>query len=224
MEVGCPQLRLAPFPQLRHRPAQGPISRREGSGGATVVDHIRLFPLRDDVRWTYRVHEQILPAFRRAGIAERWTDLVVRHTGYTDPALRGRKLDRDRRIPQEELKDRPDDPFVLFNLGSIAIERQDWDEALDYLRRSLAGSAPTDSITRKLFALIARAHQMLGDTAAALRACAEGLSIDPDDAELLFRKAVVYRQRGESAQAEGCWRRVLTVRRPDKFCSVDQGI
>src|SRR5439155_22521519 len=26
-------------------------------GGQTVVDHIRLFPLRDDVRWTYRVHE-----------------------------------------------------------------------------------------------------------------------------------------------------------------------
>ena len=136
----------------------------DGSGGETVVDHIRLFPLRDDVRWTYRVHEQILPALRRAGIPVRWTDLVVRHTGYADLALRGRKLDRDARILREELKDRPDDPFVLFNLGAIAIERQDWSGALGYLRRSLAGSAPTDSITRKLFALIARAHQMLGDS------------------------------------------------------------
>ena len=27
----------------------------DGTGGETVVDHIRLFPLRDDVRWTYRV-------------------------------------------------------------------------------------------------------------------------------------------------------------------------
>ena len=26
----------------------------DGTGGETVVDHIRLFPLRDDVRWTYR--------------------------------------------------------------------------------------------------------------------------------------------------------------------------
>ena len=30
-----------------------------GTGGEPVVDHIRLFPLRDDVRRTYRVHEQI---------------------------------------------------------------------------------------------------------------------------------------------------------------------
>ena len=29
-----------------------------GDGGQTVVDHIRLFPLREDVRWNYAVHEQ----------------------------------------------------------------------------------------------------------------------------------------------------------------------
>ena len=96
--------------------------------------------------------------------------------------------------------------------------------ALPLLRRSLARSAPTDSITRKLFALIARSHQMLGDGPAALRACGEGLSVDPDDAELWFRKAVVHRHRCEPGEAEQCWRRILTLRRPDQFCSVDQGI
>ncbi len=100
----------------------------------------------------------------------------------------------------------------------------DWSGALTYLRRSLSRSAPSDSITRKLFALIARSHQMLGDTGAALRVCAEGLSLDPDDAELWHRKAVVHRNRGESAEAEQCWRRILALRRPDRFCSLDQGI
>src|SRR5262249_29377871 len=141
----------------------------DGSGGETVVDHIRLFPLRPDVRWTYRVHEQILPSLRRANIPVQWTDLTIRHTGYTDPALRARKLERDSRILRDELDERPDDPFTLFNLGSIAIEQQDWRGALAYLQHSLKGSAPTDSITRKLFALIARAHQSLGDDEAALR-------------------------------------------------------
>jgi glycosyltransferase involved in cell wall biosynthesis len=196
----------------------------DGSGGETVVDHVRLFPLRKDVRWTYRVHEQIMPALRRAGIPVRWTDLVVRHTGYVDLALRGRKLDRDARILREELKARPDDPFTLFNLGAIAIELHDWSEALRYLRRSLSRSAPTDSITRKLFALIARAHQMLGDTTAALRTCAEGLSFDAQDAELLFRKGIVHRHRGESAEAEQTWRQILGLSRPEQFASLDMGI
>jgi uncharacterized protein HemY len=57
-------------------------------------------------------------------------------------------LARDEAILRAELAERPDDPFILFNLGSIAIERKQWRESLGLLRRSLAGSAPTDSITR----------------------------------------------------------------------------
>jgi GT2 family glycosyltransferase len=195
-----------------------------GGGGAAVVDHIRLFPRREDVRWCYRVHEQILPALRRAGIEVRWSDAMVRHVGYVDPALRGRKLERDARILAEELVERPGDPFVLFNLGWIAIESRDPWAALPYLRQSLAASAPSDSITLKLHCLIAQAHQALGELGPALRACAEGAAIDPDDAELRFREAVIRRQAGDRAGAEACWRRVLGLRRPRRFSSVDAGI
>jgi hypothetical protein len=148
----------------------------DGTGGETVVDHIRLFPRRPDVRWTYRVHEQILPSLRRAKIPVRWTDVTVRNTGYVDKALRAKKLDRDTRILKREFEERPGDPFVCFNLGSIAIERQDWQEALRFLERSLAGSAPCDSIVRKLYALIARAHQMMGNFQEAIQLRLNGLS------------------------------------------------
>ena len=102
--------------------------------GATVVDHVRLFPRRSDVRWAYRVHEQILPALRKAGVAVRWSDVTVRHTGYVDPAahLRDRKArnaTHGRILLEADLRDRPDDPFVLFNLGAIALERARWREA-----------------------------------------------------------------------------------------------
>jgi len=36
------------------------------SGTATVVDHVRLFRNHPEIRWKYRVHEQILPAVRLA--------------------------------------------------------------------------------------------------------------------------------------------------------------
>ncbi|MHB1558022.1 MAG: glycosyltransferase [Isosphaeraceae bacterium] len=196
----------------------------DGSGGETVVDHIRLFPLGQAIRWTYRVHEQILPALRRVGVPVKWSGVTVRHTGYSNRAVRARKLARDSRILAGELEERPGDPFVLFNLGAIAIERQAWREALEYLGRSLAGSAPGDSITRKLYALIARSHQMLGEPGEALAACAAGLRVDPDDAELMFREAVVRRQTGDAGGARQCWERILTLRRPEKFASVDQGI
>jgi GT2 family glycosyltransferase len=193
-------------------------------GGATVVDHVRLFPLRGDVRWSYRVHEQILPALRKAGVEVRWSDAVVRHVGYNDPGLRQRKLRRDRAILEAEIRDRPGDPFVLFNLGQVALECGDPRGALGFLKTSLARSAPTDSITRKLHALVAKSHQRLGEHADALAACEAGLADDPGDAELLFRKGVLRRLTGRPAEAGECWRRVLTLRRPERFASVDEGI
>ncbi len=54
--------------------------------------------------------------------------------------------------------------------------------------------------------------------------CVEGLSLDPEDVELWFREAVVHRFSGEPAEAEKCWRLILTLSRPEKFASMAQGI
>jgi hypothetical protein len=35
---------------------------------------------------------------------------------------------------------------------------------------------------------------------------------------------VAHRAAGQPADAETCWRRILTLRRPQEFSSVDQGI
>ena len=176
----------------------------DGSGGETVVDHIRLFPVREDIRWTYRVHEQILPALRRAGVPVRWTDLTVRHTGYVRPGLRARKLARDARILQRRAG--TSGPTTRSSCSTSVRSRssaRNGARRWSCLRRSLAGSAPSDSITRKLYALIARAHQMLREPELALAACAAGLALDPDDAELLFREAVVRRHIGDPEGADG---------------------
>ena len=73
------------------------------------------------------------------------------------------------------------------------------------------------------FARITRAHQMKGDSRAALATCACGLQLDLDDAEQWFRKTVVHRHRGESAEAEQSWRRILGLRRPDQFSALTRG-
>jgi len=132
------------------------------NGSTTVVDHIRLFRNHPEIRWRYRVHEQILPAVRRLGGEVRWTDITIQHAGYQDPALRRRKLERDLRLLQLENTEHPDDPFTLFNLGCLSQEQDKPAEALSFLRRSLDGSHPSDSIVRKLHALIVQCHRRLG--------------------------------------------------------------
>jgi GT2 family glycosyltransferase/Flp pilus assembly protein TadD len=195
------------------------------TGTATIVDHVRLFRSHPALRWQYRVHEQILPAIRRQGGQVRWTDVVIHHCGYQDPALRGRKLQRDLRLLHLENDERPDDPFTLFNLGSVYQELGRHAEALPLLRRSLERSHPRDSIVRKLYALIAAGHRGLGQLPEALAACQEGRRHYPDDAELLFAEGVLRLGRDDLAGAEACLSRALAGREgTDHFASVDPGL
>jgi GT2 family glycosyltransferase len=194
------------------------------TGVYTDVDHIRLFRRHPAIRWTFRVHEQILPSVRAAGGEVRWSDAVILHTGYTDPALRRRKLERDLRLLRLEESEQPEGPFTLFNLGSVTQELGRPEEALTYLRKSLAGSHPNDSIVRKLYALIVGCHRALKQTAEAVAACAEGLRVCPNDTELLYLEAVLRRDQHDLAGAEACLLRLVHERPGTHFASVDPGM
>jgi GT2 family glycosyltransferase/tetratricopeptide (TPR) repeat protein len=199
------------------------VADRPG-GAETAVDHVRLFRRGPAHRWAYRVHEQILPALRRTGADVRWSDVRVRHVGYVDPALRRRKLDRDLRLLRLDQEERPGDPFTLFNLGSVYHELGDWGAAADALAKSLSASHPTDSIVRKLYALLAQCHRKAGDPAQALSACRAGRGHYPDDAELLFTESNLLRDAGDLAGAEALLVRLIRGREAEHFGSVDTGL
>ncbi len=195
-----------------------------GPGSDTVVDHIRLFRNDPRIRWQYRVHEQIMPSVRRTGARIQWVDVTIRHVGYQDPDLRRAKLERDIRLLERSIADEPDEPFVLFNFGSVYVELGRVAEALPLLKRSLANSHPSDSIVRKLYALIVQCHRRLEQAENALESCRAGRALYPDDAELLFQEGLILRAIGDSSGAEARLLQLLQTRDRDHFASVDPGL
>jgi hypothetical protein len=194
------------------------------TGITTVVDHIRLFPRHPDIRWKYRIHEQILPSIRRLNGGVRFADVQIQHVGYQDPELRKRKLERDIRLLQLENAEHPDDPFTLFNLGSVFLELERASEAIPLLQRSIARSHPTDSIVRKLYALLIQAHKRLGNIHEAMHMCQQGQQHYPLDAELLFQEALLRRDFGDLTGAALTLEKLLTTRESGHFASVDVGL
>ncbi len=196
----------------------------DSNGVATVVDHLRLFRNHPQVRWTFRVHEQILPALRNLQADVRWSDVAIHHTGYQDTALRQRKLQRDLRLLQLENADKPGHPFVLFNLGGVFQELGRKAEALEMFRSSLAKSALEDSIVRKLYAMISQCHRSLGQKTESLAACREGLGLFADDIELQFQHGVALQEMGKVAEAAACWERCLQTPVGTHFASINTGL
>ena len=191
----------------------------------TVVDHVKLFRNRPDLCFEFRIHEQVLPSIRRAGGDVAFTDIHVVHSG-SDPSPEGRqrKIDRDLRILQMELEERPDHPFALFNLGMTHSDAEQHEEAIRYLQRSIDVAQAGESHLRKAHALLVNSLMQLGQADDALVRCERALADFEGDKELLFRRAMGLHQLGRLDEAVSCYRQVLVDPIDRHFMSIDKGI
>ena len=198
----------------------------DGSTAAgTRVDHIKLFRNLPGLTWEGRIHEQILASLRKTGRQIGRLDAVVLHSGYdTSPEGQAKKRSRDERLLQLDLQDRPNHPFVLFNLGMNEHYRGSHTEAVKWLRRSLEVSPPTDSHVRKVYALMAASLRMLGEGEQSLAVIQEGLRLFPEDPELNFFAGQALSVIGRFDEAKAHYLRAAWVNISDHFSSVDMGI
>ena len=197
----------------------------EHSDDMTVVDHVKLFRNRPDLRFEHRIHEQILPAISRAGGDVEFTDLYVVHSGSDHSAEgRQRKLERDYKLLRLDLQERPDHPFVLFNLGMTYADDDRHSLAIQYLSRCIQVSHPNESHVRKAFALLMGAQLQDGRIEDADQSAREALQRYPHDKELLFRRGQLLREMGRLQEAVDTYRRVIDEPVERHFASVDAGL
>jgi len=194
-------------------------------GDMTVVDHVKLIRNRSGLRFEGRIHEQVLQSIRRLGGEVGWTDLFVVHSGADQSAeAKERKYERDLRILQLDLLDRPDHPFVLFNLGMTYEEMGEYAVAEQWLRRCIAASAPSESHVRKAYALLVSSIQQQKRTDEAVQCCQLGLALFPHDAELRFHEGILAYEQRRFEDAIGSYRKVIANTEARHFSSMDRGI
>src|SRR5436190_952652 len=105
-----------------------------GMQHGTVVDHVRLFRNRPDIRWKYRVHEQILPASLDGSqpgdsiVKKLFALLAQAHhrLGQRNEALAACRAGRARY---------PEDPELLYLEGIFHRERREWGQAIGCLQK-----------------------------------------------------------------------------------------
>jgi GT2 family glycosyltransferase/tetratricopeptide (TPR) repeat protein len=195
----------------------------DGQRQETAVDQLKLVRNRPNLKFEGRIHEQLIPAIRRAGGEIVWADIYVMHSGADhSPAAFQRKLQRDLRILHLELAEKPDHPFVLFNLGMTYADAKRFDEAIDYLKRCLKVSTPDQSQLRKAYAILVSALNNTKRYDEAWATCERGRALYQDDKELLFRSAMLHHHFGRLADAEAAYLQVLGGHEERHFTSIDR--
>ena len=188
-----------------------------------VVDHGRLFRNHPELRWHYRVHEQILPAVHRLGGKTIKTDVVVQHIGYQDASKRPGKLERNRQLLELEHKDNPNDAFTLYNLGRINERLGKVPEAMPYWRRCLSLVPPNETYVAKLYSLLAHGHRQLGQRYKMMTTVLAGLVRFPDHADLLFLAGCLLHESGDYLAAEKYFQQLQAAPK-DKYFSLGDNV
>jgi glycosyltransferase involved in cell wall biosynthesis len=170
--------------------------------GATQEDVswiTRLLPR--GARFEGRVHEQVVSALPREKL-----ELHLGHDGYRNAQL-DTKRDRNRPLLLAELRDRPDDPYLLYQLGKDAEGRDEWAEAADLYARAESRGRAGDAWRHDL--LVRRLHALgqAGEIDTALGLAGEWLEQMPDSPDLFFvtGNLLLDRALSDPAQAVGHW-------------------
>lgn len=184
---------------------------RTSSGAESAVHwHLRLFRRLPQVRWRYRVHEQIVNAVQEAGHALRRTEIVIRHEGYADPAMLKRKLERNLRLLARALEEHPGDPFLVMNLGSTHLALGRPAEAAVMFGRYLDAAGKAGDVPAAHFYYeFALAERQRGDVRRAIGLCRTGLARHAGHPELLLLHSVLQHQAGQLEAAADSLRALL---------------
>ena len=194
-------------------------------GDFTQVDHVKLFRNRKGIVFENRIHEQVLPSIRAAGGEVVLTDLFVAHAGSDrSEAGQARKRKRDLRLLRLELREKPDHPYVLFNLGMTLADAGKYRRAARWLRGSISQSNGGESTLRKAYALLAVCEFELKNLDAARDVLREGRQRFPRDPELLFREGILLHELGDARGAVVSYRGALADNDQPHFGSMVRGI
>ncbi len=197
----------------------------EPDSNVTVVDHVKLIRNRPELRFegrSARADPAGDPPCTRYGCVDR---SLCRAFGLRpSPEAQERKRRRDLHLLHLELGEQPRHPFTLFNIGMTYADGGRFEEADEFLRRSIRHSAPDESHLRKAYALLVYAEMRQGRREEALATCRRGLDLFPQDVELRFREGVVLHELRRLEEAAQAYRNVLAVREGRHFTSIDRGL
>ncbi len=196
----------------------------EGPNAGTRVDHVKLIRNFAGIEFEGRIHEQILSSIREHGGEILRLNAVVLHAGY-DTSEKGQKNKRERDwyLLNLDLKDRPEHPFVWFNIGMTHHYTGGHREAIEALINSIRFSGEQDSHLRKAYSLMGVSYRELGELENSERAFQEGLQRVGEDPELTFQLAMTATQQGKLLEAKRLYE-TINPNPGDHFSSIDIGI
>jgi glycosyltransferase involved in cell wall biosynthesis len=199
-----------------------PIVNRFEDGRVLPALILRVFPLRVDVRYRYRIHEQVIDKLVPIAKRERGrllkVDGAVVHDGYREDVIQARgKNERNLRIFELALADDPADLYLRYKFADFLRRfenekpriRELLESSARDLRKMDRGDVLDLPFSGEVFALLAQAYRDAGDARRGLACAEEGLRLAAITVNLEFIHASLALDLGDATTAARGFRQCL---------------
>lgn len=210
---------------LRH------FSYHDDEVGTSATEHVtlRLFPRHPAIRWVGRIHPQVLPVRPDLPFRVELCDAIIHHDGYRPNHYRRRQnLDGYRATLEELLRDNPDEPFSLFNLGALLLRLGHAAEADGHLARAIElNSSRLADGTHAPYVVHAHLLRVIALTGLdrlddAWEWCARLIQLAPELTDAHCSLGTIEARRGHLADAAAAYERALGCRETPAFVPTDR--
>lgn len=164
------------------------INLQDGHPTETTYPQTRMFPNHDNLCFSGRVNEQILPACETLGLQHQVTDIILWHCGYDGSREKKEKIQRNIAILNQS-PERPHNPDISHQEGDSWSFIEAWQqaaEAYEYCFNRPGCNTTHPAFYQSLPLLIGRSYQILNHHTKALDWFKKGLDINPKSIELYF--------------------------------------
>lgn len=192
-----------------------------------MVCNLNIYLVRNHMgyRFAGSIHEQIYCSDPAAKAVTAISDLRIYHYGYLNSAVRTQsKRERNMMMIQKELEKRPDDPFMLYNLGNEYFAQSKARDAYDCYIKSYANFSPEAGFSPKLMLRLIACCEFLGYTAQQLRLIDEGLSYYPPYTDLEFIRGSLWLQKERYLAAIRSFQKCLIMGEPPLLLGYFTGV
>ncbi|MFE4573233.1 glycosyltransferase [Paenibacillus chitinolyticus] len=174
------------------------IESLTASGDTSSAYITRLFPNTPEFNYKGRIHEQLL--FNSASPRLLDSSVRIKHYGYTSMAISTKdKLNRNLDILRLELQEKPDDAYILFQVGRTLSLKGDYVQAKWYLNESLNRlSAPYPNFHSNLLLEYLNLLVKMQKWNEFLKIMTYALEIYPDYTDLYYRYGTAIIETGKA--------------------------
>jgi glycosyltransferase involved in cell wall biosynthesis len=173
---------------------------------------LRMIPNHPDIRFKYRIHEQLFYGVARLGLHCFYTDTTIHHTGYEDPALKAKKARRNLDILKTETERLAREPSLCMSVGDSHYILGEYELGIEAYKRTMempGCERINRDIYREMPCCIGMGYQHLGRHAEAIGWFEKAIALHPGRHEPHFYKANSLLALGRPAEAEAIYANLL---------------